>query len=345
MTKVYKTKEKVFDGKKACTKCGEVKLVEMFGKNDRAKSGLLSWCKSCVAERNRANYSKDTDGRKKYYRKKREQWNEKILVDHGTKVCRRCGEEKPIDHYCKALGNRDDRTNFCRACRVVESREYKHKKGIHKPFVPTVVDGQKVCTKCNERKSVAEFNKQQGSSQPQSWCKVCKRDYVREYQIARGLHKGGRRVLAPKIPKQPKPPGLWQTDIIAAVTEHARKGRDSNPKWLKQWRKENPINCYPKPDRRKRRSYLQAEYKRRNPGAYRDTKRNCKLKRRGAQGSHTENEWQDLLAKHDHKCISCGDNKDLTRDHIIPISKGGTNFIENIQPLCRSCNSRKSNKI
>jgi len=35
----------------------------------------------------------------------------------------------------------------------------------------------------------------------------------------------------------------------------------------------------------------------------------------------------------------------LTVEHIIPLSKGGTNYIDNIVPACRFCNLSKNNRI
>ena len=62
---------------------------------------------------------------------------------------------------------------------------------------------------------------------------------------------------------------------------------------------------------------------------------------RNAQGSHSLIEWQELKQKHDNKCAHCKEEKKLTKDHIVPLSKGGTDYISNIQPLCRNCNSKK----
>ena len=45
------------------------------------------------------------------------------------------------------------------------------------------------------------------------------------------------------------------------------------------------------------------------------------------------------------KCVTCGSNRNLEFDHIIPVSEGGSNTERNIQLLCADCNKKKSNKI
>ena len=45
------------------------------------------------------------------------------------------------------------------------------------------------------------------------------------------------------------------------------------------------------------------------------------------------------------KCSRCGNRKNLEYDHIIPISKGGSNTVRNIELLCEECNRRKKDNI
>ena len=45
------------------------------------------------------------------------------------------------------------------------------------------------------------------------------------------------------------------------------------------------------------------------------------------------------------KCVECGTNRELEYDHIIPISKHGSNTVRNIQLLCGDCNREKSDNI
>lgn len=68
---------------------------------------------------------------------------------------------------------------------------------------------------------------------------------------------------------------------------------------------------------------------------------------------HTKAQWEALLAQHD-RCPICHRawadvpprpdrryKNVWTRDHIVPLSQGGADTIENIQPACYQCNSGK----
>lgn len=52
-----------------------------------------------------------------------------------------------------------------------------------------------------------------------------------------------------------------------------------------------------------------------------------------------------VYARDAYRCVHCGSSEDLSLDHIHPWSKGGPDTAENLQTLCRSCNSRKGAKV
>lgn len=57
-------------------------------------------------------------------------------------------------------------------------------------------------------------------------------------------------------------------------------------------------------------------------------------------------EWKHRISKFDTYCPYCDSTgHKLTIDHVIPITKGGTNDIWNLVPCCTSCNCSKHNKL
>ena len=102
-----------------------------------------------------------------------------------------------------------------------------------------------------------------------------------------------------------------------------------------RWEKANPEKVI---------SYVRKAVKKwfsKHPEKHYEYQRNHEARKKSNGGNITTQEWRELCAKYGNKCLSCGLVTKLELDHVIPLALGGTNTIDNAQPLCRSCNARK----
>jgi 5-methylcytosine-specific restriction endonuclease McrA len=91
-------------------------------------------------------------------------------------------------------------------------------------------------------------------------------------------------------------------------------------------------------------------WKKKNPGMFKMVGIISAHRRRVAEKAHsfTRLEWEGLRKFYGYSCLCCGKVEPkivACADHVIPLALGGTNQISNIQPLCKSCNSKKYTKI
>ena len=184
----------------------------------------------------------------------------------------------------------------------------------------------KTCTNCNESKPIEKFNRDERSKDGlRPWCKACCNDYFRKYRLANPekTHAAIRR---------------WAVANLDKRRAAARQRQFANPEKRRaadlKYRLTNPEKKRAA-TRRWRLSHPQKE---------REYKHRRRARKSGNGGSFTSTEWKLLCEKYDYLCLGCGERKPLEADHIVPIARGGTSDIENIQPLCRFCNSSKGAK-
>ena len=140
--------------------------------------------------------------------------------------------------------------------------------------------------------------------------------------------------------KNPERGKAYTKKYAASNRERTRKWRKDNPEQDKRlhekWRKDNPEY---------NKEWLQSDKGKavRQRGR---VKRQIRL--HNVINTLTAQEWIDKLIEYDFRCAYCGAVFDAdtvpTRDHIIPISKGGHNTKDNVVPACQSCNSKKGTK-
>ena len=67
---------------------------------------------------------------------------------------------------------------------------------------------------------------------------------------------------------------------------------------------------------------------------------------RKASKQRISRNWAKRVFERDaYRCVECTSHIDLTCDHIVPESKGGETTFENLQTMCRPCNSKKGVRV
>jgi len=145
----------------------------------------------------------------------------------------------------------------------------------------------------------------------------------------------------------------WKKNNPGSVKTLAKKYRENNKdkvhKIGRDWYLENR-------DRKlaqSRETYLrnkshirarQSEWDKNNRESKRSSWKKWNAAKRGGTGSFSSDDWQETLSVFCFKCAYCGNEENLTQDHVVPLSKGGTHEKSNVVPACKSCNSRKGDK-
>jgi len=131
-----------------------------------------------------------------------------------------------------------------------------------------------------------------------------------------------------------------QSMCKVCVSHSNAKWLAKNPEYHAKWYAENRDN----------QLAYKAKYQKDNPDIVRAYKQRYRAKKRNAPGDFTASDWKAKLEYYGYRCRYCGIHKSetsegwLEADHAIPLSRGGTNFISNIVPACKSCNCSKHAK-
>lgn len=185
----------------------------------------------------------------------------------------------------------------------------------------------KLCCRCKATKSIDEFYKnatrRDGIS---SFCKVCAAQYGATYRSQNPEKvREGRRDWKARNPDKVKEMDKRHRNLHLE-DRHARHSA---------WRIRNIDSV------RERHK----EWQKNNSERIREYENNRRARELSAGGDVSLAEWLDLCEKYGNKCLCCKrDDVKLSMDHVVPISRGGSNTIDNIQPLCKPCNSKKYTK-
>jgi len=185
-----------------------------------------------------------------------------------------------------------------------------------------------------------------------------RKEYMKQYRIKhkKEIKKSRRLYYIKNREKTLEYDKKYREENPEIVKERVKKYREKNRGLLREkrkvYRENNPekIKKYEKDNYERRKEYKR-KYLKTEKGKAKAQRSNAKrqAKIRYILNTLTSREWLDILEEFNYHCAYCNIKFDYdnlpTRDHIIPINKGGNNTKDNIVSTCQSCNSKKNDKL
>lgn len=247
------------------------------------------------------------------------------------KKCTKCGIDKSVSEFNKDKNRVDGLFPWCRECK--QKARKKHYEENKERIIAKTKEWHKsnpekrkeICKRYrdNNKEKAREYRKHRRMENPEKYKKEYKKYYL----------KNRERIL--KSQKEYR--DQYPERIREAQRKHYEINKESILKYHREFRKK-----YPERHKEHVRKWDEKNKERRKVITM---NRIARIK--NSKGQFTNEQWRDLKDQCGHTCLKCGAKEPgvrLSIDHVIPISKGGSNSIVNIQPLCLPCNQSKNIK-
>jgi 5-methylcytosine-specific restriction endonuclease McrA len=249
-------------------------------------------------------------------------------MSHDSKVCARCKVEQPRSNFHKA-SKPDGLHVYCKTC-YNEWRKGRNalKRAANRHKAIFNEDG-KICPSCKVRKPLSEYYpniaREHGVN---SYCRECDKAYraqdrkdkpakYRGYYDAYYGEGGKERALAYSNANRDKVRANGKTSYFKHVDEYKARRRqhyiENKPTYKVRWQRRRALE-------------------------------------KMAEGYHTTADLNELYELTDGRCGYCGVpvfwevDRDVHIDHMLPISRGGSNWPDNLCIACETCNTSKHDK-
>lgn len=223
------------------------------------------------------------------------------------KTCVKCQETKPITHFYRKLNNY---TSLCKPCLKIYNKKREEK-------LRQDANATRKCFRCKQVLPIVEFVFLNND------CRRCHAYYRRN---------------------------KWTASIEFRIKEKERRKKfvKENKEWLKQYRKDNAEKfvMYEKNYDRKypeRRKEIRKRWAKQHPDKSLEQSNRRRARKRNAPVVEKIDRGA-IIARDKSICHICQRKvapKDMSLDHLIPLSKGGSHTAQNLAVAHLSCNSRR----